>query len=75
VRPYVNRSYDYNKYGEHSNLEVFLSGEQIKAKERGRNVGYELAAKWKAFLDMHPMLHHINFQGIPESILNDYINR
>ena len=75
VRPYVNRSYDYNKYCEHSNLEGFLSGEQIKAKERGRNVGYELAAKWKAFLDMHPMLHHINFQGIPESVLNDYINR
>jgi len=75
VRPYFKRSYDYHRYGEHIGLDVMLSAGQSKAKERGRNVGYQLAAEWKKFLDIHPMLHHINFQNVPEGILNDYINR
>jgi hypothetical protein len=52
-----------------------MSAGQSKAKGRGRNVGYQLAGEWKKFLDRHPMLHHINFQNVPEDILNDYINR
>jgi hypothetical protein len=75
VRPYINRNYDYNKYGDHESLKALMSGEQIKAMERGKNVGYGLAAKWKAFLDMHPMLHHVNFLSIPAGVLNAYINR
>jgi hypothetical protein len=75
VRPYFKRTFEYHRYGEHAGLVVMMSAGQTKAKERGRNVGYQLAAEWKKFLDMHPMLHHINFQNVPEAILNDYINR
>jgi hypothetical protein len=75
IRPYFNRSYDYLRYGEHPGLDVMMSAGQSKAKERGRNVGYQLAGEWRKFLDMHPMLHHVNFQNIPEVTLNDYINR
>ena len=75
IRPYFNRSYDYLRYGEHPGLDVMMSAGQSKAKGRGRNVGYQLAGEWKKFLDRHPMLHHINFQNVPEDILNDYINR
>jgi len=76
IRPYLNCSPDYEKHiSSHYGLDAMMSIGQIKAKERGRNVGYQLAAEWKKFLDMHPMLHHINFQNVPEGILNDYINR
>jgi hypothetical protein len=76
VRPYLKRTFDYNKHAvSHDGLDVMLSAGQVKAKERGRNVGYQLAGEWRKFLDMHPMLHHINFQNIPEAVLNDYINR
>jgi len=76
IRPYLNCSPDYEKHiSSHYGLDAMMSVGQIKAKERGRNVGYQLAGEWKKFLDMHPMLHHINFQNVPEGILNDYINR
>ena len=79
VRPYLKRSFDYTKHAApHDALDVMMSAGQVKAKERGRNVGYQLAGEWKKFLDMHPMLHYVNFQNfqnIPEDILNDYINR
>lgn len=75
VRPYLKRTFEYHRYGEHAGLIVMMSAGQTKAKERGRNVGYQLAAEWKKFLDMHPMLRHVNFQNIPDDILNDYINR
>jgi hypothetical protein len=75
IRPYSKRTFDYYKYGTHDGLDTMMSGGQTSARERGRNVGYQLAAEWKKFLDMHPMLHHINFQNVPEGILNDYINR
>jgi hypothetical protein len=75
IRPYFKRSFDYHRYGDHSGLAVMLSGGQTTAAARGRNVGYQLAGEWKKFLDMHPMLHHINFQNVPEAVLNDYINR
>jgi hypothetical protein len=76
VRPYFKQTFDYYKHAmAHDGLAVMMSAGQVKAKERGRNVGYQLAAEWKKFLDMHPMLHHINFQNVPEDILNDYINR
>jgi hypothetical protein len=76
VRPYLKRTFDYNKHAVlHDSLDVMLSAGQVKAKERGRNVGYQLAGEWRKFLDMHPMLHHVNFQNIPEAVLNDYINR
>jgi hypothetical protein len=51
---------------------------QIARPYLKRNVGYQLAGEWKKFLDMHPMLHYVNFQNfqnIPEAVLNDYINR
>jgi hypothetical protein len=75
IRPCFKRTFDYYKYGTHDGLDTMMSGGQVKAKERGRNVGYQLAAEWKKFLDMHPMLHHINFQNVPEGILAGYINR
>ena len=75
VRPYFKHSFDYHRYGEHMGLDVMMSAGQSKAKERGRNVGRQLAAEWEKFLDMHPLLRHINFQNVPGSILNDYINR
>lgn len=75
VRPYINRSYDYNRYCEHSNLVSMMSEAQTKAVKRGTDVAYQLAAEWKKFLEMHPMLQHINFQGIPDAVLNAYINR
>ena len=75
IRPYFKRSFDYTRYGDHSSLDVMLSPKQQKAKERGRDVGYQLAGEWKKFLNRHPMLHHINFNTVPEDILNDYINR
>lgn len=76
VRPYLKRTFDYNKHAvSHDGLDVMMSAGQVKAKERGRNVGYQLAGEWRKFLDMHPMLHHVNFQNIPEATLNDYINR
>jgi len=75
IRPYFKCGFDYHKYGEHMGLDAMMSVGQTKAKERGRNVGYQLAGEWKKFLDRHPMLHHINFQNVPEDILNDYINR
>ena len=76
VRPYLKRTFDYNKHAvSHDSLDVMMSAGQTKAKERGRNVGYQLAGEWRKFLDMHPMLHHVNFQNIPEVTLNDYINR
>jgi hypothetical protein len=79
ARPYLKRSFDYTKHAApHDSLDVMMSAGQVKAKERGRNVGYQLAGEWKKFLDMHPMLHYVNFQNfqnIPEAVLNDYINR
>lgn len=75
VRPYINRSHDYNRYREHSELVSMMSEAQTKAVKRGTDVAYQLAAEWKKFLEMHPMLHHINFQGIPDAVLNAYINR
>jgi hypothetical protein len=76
IRPYFKQTFDYYKHAmAHDGLAVMLSAGQVKAKVRGRNVGCQLAAEWKKFLDMHPMLHHINFQNVPEAALNDYINR
>ena len=76
VRPYLKRTFDYTKHAaSHDALDVMMSAGQVKARERGRNVGYQLTAEWRKFLDMHPMLHHVNFQNIPDSTLNDYINR
>ena len=76
VRPYLKRTFDYTKHAaSHDALDVMMSSGQVKARERGRNVGYQLAAEWRKFLDMHPMLHHVNFQNVPEATLNDYINR
>jgi hypothetical protein len=75
IRPYLKRSFDYHRYGDHSGLAVMLSGGQTTAAARGRNVGYQLTGEWKKFLDMHPMLNHVNFNTIPEAVLNDYINR
>jgi hypothetical protein len=77
VRPYLKRTFDYHKYvaASHDGLDVMMSAGQVKAKERGRNVGYQLAGEWRMFLDMHPMLHHVTFLNIPEATLNDYINR
>jgi hypothetical protein len=76
IRPYFKQTFDYYKHAmAHDGLAVMMSAGQVKAKERGRNVGYQLAAEWKKFLDMHPMLHHINFQNVPEGILAGYINR
>ncbi len=76
IRPYFKQTFDYYKHAmAYDGLAVMMSAGQVKAKERGRNVGYQLAAEWKKFLDMHPMLHHINFQNVPEGILAGYINR
>lgn len=75
VRPYIKRNYDYSVYADHLSLEAMLSKDQSKAMKRGKDVGYQLAAEWKNFLDLHPMLQHINFQTVPDAVLNDYINR
>ena len=76
IRPYFKRTFDYYKHSAtHDGLCAMMSAGQVKAKERGRNVGYQLSGEWKKFLDRHPMLHHIIFQNVPEGILNDYINR
>jgi hypothetical protein len=75
TRPFLGLKYDYQKYGEHAALDYLLSENQIKAKRRGLNAGHELAGEWKKFLDMHPMLNYVNFQNVPEAILNTYINR
>jgi len=76
VRPYSKRTFDYSKHAaQHHGLDAMLSAAQVKARERGRDVGYQLAGEWKKFLDMHPMLHYVNFYSIPEAALNDYINR
>jgi hypothetical protein len=76
IRPYSKWTFDYNKHAaQHHGLDAMLSAAQVKAQERGKNVGYQLAGEWRKFLDMHPMLHHVHFHSIPMATLDDYINR
>ena len=75
ISPYLKRNFDPHAQGEHVELGVMLSDGQLKAKERGRNVGRQLSDEWGKFLDMHPMLRYIRFDNIADAVLNDYVNR
>jgi hypothetical protein len=76
ARPYLKQTFEYYKHAAaHHGLDTMLSAGQVKAKERGRGAGYQLAGEWKKFLDTHPMLHYVNFQTVPMATLDDYINR